>query len=137
MKRFLIVEDELVSMEILRFFLSQFAQCDCAHDGKVALEMFEQAIADEKPYHLICSDINMPVMGGHELVRLIRLKEKSLPAQCNRAFIFMISSSDTPKDMTCAILDNDCDDYVVKPFQLEQLKDVLEKYDLIDSDNNT
>ncbi|MEI6208674.1 MAG: response regulator [Desulfuromonadales bacterium] len=133
MKRFLIVDDEILSLTILKDFLSEFAHCDGAQNGKTAYEMFEKAVMDGKPYDLICSDIVMPEMGGHELVHKVRDREKSLPVQhLLHTKIFMISTSSTPKDMTCALWDNDCDDYVVKPFQREQLKSLLEKYNLID-----
>lgn len=136
MKRFLIAEDDLLSLAILQNFLSEFAHCDGAQNGKIAYEMFEKAVVEGKPYDLICSDVEMPEMGGHELVRKIREKEKSLPIlDCLRTKIFMISVSGTPRDMTCALLDNDCDDYVVKPFLREALKALLGKYHLIDYDN--
>jgi len=137
MKRFLVVDDDTLSLQILLDFLSEFAQCDTAQDGKIAFEMFEESILSEKPYHLICSDIFMPIMDGHELVRLVRLKEKTLSFHGGlRTTIFMITSSDTPKDMACAIWDNDCDDYIVKPFQLDDLMSLLKKYNFIDCNNN-
>ena len=132
MKRFLIVDDDLLGLTVLRDFLSEFAQCDGAQNGKVAYEMFEKAVIDGKPYNLICSDVFMPGMDGHELIRKIRDREASLPIQgILRTVIFMISASGSPGDMTHAILDNDCDDYVVKPFQREQVKWLLEKYNLL------
>ncbi len=132
MKRFLIAEDDRLSLAILQGFLSEFAQCDGAQNGIIAYDMFEKAVVEGKPYDLICSDIEMPEMDGHELVRKIRDKEKALPIlNCLRTKIFMISASDTPGDMTCALLDNDCDDYIVKPFLRGQLRALLEKYQLI------
>lgn len=133
MRRFLIAEDDALSLAILKNYLSEFAHCDGALNGKIAYEMFEKAIVDGSPYDLICSDIEMPEMGGHEFVRKIRDKEKTLPIlDCLRTKIFMISMSGTPGDMTCALLDNDCDDYIVKPLLREQLRMLLKKYHLID-----
>jgi DNA-binding response OmpR family regulator len=68
------------------------------------------------------------------MVGLIRAREKSLPiTDILRTKIFMISSSGSPADMTQAILDNDCDDYIVKPFHRETLGALLRKYNLIDT----
>ena len=131
MKRFLIVEDDKLSCKILEDFLSEYADCDTAANGRVGYELFEQSISDGHPYDLICSDVVMPEMDGHELVGRIRAREESLPiAGYIRTKIFMISASNTPKDMEQAILDNNCDDYIVKPFQRELLKSMLLKYDL-------
>jgi two-component system chemotaxis response regulator CheY len=135
MKKFLIVEDDRVSSKILENFLTNFADCDTAPNATVAFDLFEKSIIDGHPYDLICSDVVMPEVDGHELIRKIREREESLPIiDSIRTRIFMISTSDSPKDMTQAILDNGCDDYVVKPFHRDALKDILQKYDLIDQD---
>jgi two-component system chemotaxis response regulator CheY len=136
MKRFLIVEDDELSCKVLEDFMSEFATCDTASDGRIGYELFEKAILEGHPYDLICSDLIMPDIDGHELVRLIRDREESLPiVDYIRTKIFVISSSDSPKDMTHAILDNCCDDYIVKPFQRETLKAMLHKYNLIEYRN--
>ena len=136
MKRFLIVEDDELSRKILEEFMSGFAVCDTAENGKVGYDLFEKAIMDGHPYDLICSDVVMPVLDGHEMVCNIRAREESLPiVDYIHTMIFMISSSGSPKNMTQAILDNNCDDYIVKPFHRETLKAMLLKYNLIEYDN--
>ncbi|NTV50832.1 MAG: response regulator [Geobacteraceae bacterium] len=132
MKRFLIVDDDNLSCKILAEFMSEFAVCDTAANGRIGYELFEKAIADGHPYDLICSDVFMPDFDGHEMVRDIRAREESLPiAGYIRTKIFMISSSGSSKDISQAILDNSCDDYIVKPFRSETLKAMLTKYNLI------
>lgn len=132
-KKFLIVEDDKLSAKILEEFLSEYAVCHSAENGLIGYELFEQAIIDGRPFDLICSDVVMPEMDGHEMVRLIRAREESLPiAGCIRTIIFMISSSDSTKDISQAILDDGCDDYIVKPFRRETLKAMLQKYNLIE-----
>lgn len=132
MKRFLIVDDDNLSCKILAEFMSEFAACDTAANGKIGYELFEKAIVDGQPYDLICSDVVMPDYNGHEMVRDIRSREESLPiADYIRTLIFMISSSGSTKDIAQAILDNSCDDYIVKPFRSETLKAMLTKYNLI------
>jgi two-component system chemotaxis response regulator CheY len=135
-KRFLIVEDDELSCKILEDFLSEFAACDTAANGKIGYNLFEKAILDGHPYDLICSDVVMPELNGHDMVCNIRSREESLPiADYIRTKIFMISSCGSPKDMTHAILDNNCDDYIVKPFLRETLKAMLIKYNLIEYNN--
>jgi two-component system chemotaxis response regulator CheY len=137
MRRFLIAEDEMLSRKILENFFSEFAECDSAEDGLQAFEMFTKAILEGKPYDLVCTDIIMPKLDGHDLIRKIRACEQSLPIQdCIRTKIFVISVSDSSTDMSHALLDCDCDDYVVKPFHRDQLRSLLEKYELIASSYN-
>ncbi|MDD2897677.1 MAG: response regulator [Desulfuromonadaceae bacterium] len=132
MKKFLIVDDDKLSCVILEEFMSEFAVCSTADNGRAGYELFEKAIADGHPFDLICSDVEMPEMSGHEMVGLIRAREESLPiAGCIRTTIFMISASGSTSDITHAILDNGCDDYIVKPFQRETLKIMLLKYNLL------
>lgn len=133
MKRYLVVDDDELSCKILQDFMSELALCDTAPNGKIGYELFEKAIAGGHPYDLICSDIVMPELNGHEMVRKIRAREESLPiVNSVRTRIFMISASGTPMDMSQAILENDCDDYIVKPFQRETLRAMLLKYNLIE-----
>ncbi len=137
MKRFLIVEDEALSRTILNTFFSEFASCDTAENGYEALALFKKAILDGNPYDLICTDLTMPVLDGYELIKKIRESEEGLPIKnYMRTKIFAISVSDSTADMTHALLECDCDDYIVKPFQREQLKYILEKYSLLDKGYN-
>ena len=136
MKRFLIVDDDELSRRILQSFMSEFALCDIASNGREGYDLFERAIIDGRPYDLICSDVIMPELSGHEMVSRIRGREASLPIiGYIRTKIFMVSASGSPENMTHAILDNECDDYIVKPFHRDTLKALLLKYDLLEFDN--
>jgi len=130
------VDDDELSCRILADVCSEFASCDLAANGREGFAKFEKAVCEGRPYDLICSDVTMPGLSGHEMVRQIRAREMSLPVTGYlRTRIFMISSSGLPRDMTQAILDNDCDDYIVKPFQRDTLKALLQKYNLLEYDN--
>ncbi len=132
-KRYLIIEDDALSRKVLENFFSEFARCDTAEEGATGYGLFEQAILENEPYDLICTDITMPGLNGHELIRKIRDREQSLPIHgYMRTTIFVISASNCSKDMESALLDSDCDDYIVKPFRPEMLKALLEKYNLLD-----
>ena len=137
MKRFLIVEDEALSRSILNSFFSEFAACDTAENGFEALALFKNAILDGNPYDLICTDLVMPVLDGYELITKVRESEEALPIKdYMRTKIFVISVSDSNVDMAHALLECDCDDYIVKPFHRDQLKSLLEKYSLLESGHN-
>lgn len=79
-------------------------------DGKQALEAWENGSFD-----LILMDIQMPVMNGDDVVKLIRQREKGnhIPIIAVTAHAIM-----GDKDM---LLEAGCDGYVAKPFKIETL----------------
>jgi len=78
-----------------------------AHNGDEALELLRKEVPD-----LVLLDINMPGMNGLEVCREIR-EALDVP-------ILMLSVRNTEKDKVRA-LDAGADDYVVKPFGMEEL----------------
>ena len=68
----LIVEDDFAARRLLQRYLSSHRDCDIAVDGNEAVEAFRQATDEKEPYDLICLDIMMPNMNGHEALKAIR-----------------------------------------------------------------
>jgi two-component system chemotaxis response regulator CheY len=67
--RFLVVDDFATMRRIVRNLLAElgFRQVEEASDGRMALEMLRQGGTD-----FVISDINMPRLGGYELLQQIR-----------------------------------------------------------------
>lgn len=67
--RFLVVDDFATMRRIVRNLLAElgFRQVEEASDGRIALEMLRQGGFD-----FVISDINMPRLGGYELLQQIR-----------------------------------------------------------------
>jgi two-component system, OmpR family, KDP operon response regulator KdpE len=104
----LVVDDEPQIRRVMRTTLaSQGYIIAEAKSGEEALESFR----DEKP-DLVLLDVNMPGMGGMEACREIR-EHSDVP-------IIMLTVRNTEKDKVQA-LDAGADDYVVKPFGIEEL----------------
>ncbi len=104
----LVVDDEPQIRRVMRTTLSSngYAVVE-ARSGEEALEVLRK----ENP-ELILLDVNMPGIGGLEACREIR-------AQSDVAII-MLTVRDTERDKVLA-LDAGADDYVVKPFSMEEL----------------
>jgi len=104
----LVVDDEPQIRRVMRTTLSSngYAVIE-AHSGEDALEMLRQ----ERP-DLVLLDVNMPGMGGLEACREIR-KNSDIA-------IIMLTVRNTEHDKVLA-LDAGADDYVVKPFSIEEL----------------
>jgi two-component system KDP operon response regulator KdpE len=79
-----------------------------ASSGKTALELLR-----EQPPDLIVLDLGLPDMQGHELLRTMRARNDSVP-------IVVLSSRDDEAGKVQA-LDSGADDYVTKPFGMDEL----------------
>jgi two-component system KDP operon response regulator KdpE len=104
----LIVDDEPQIRRVMRTTLSSYGYAVIeARSGEEALELLRK----ERP-ELILLDMNMPGIGGLEACREIR--DQSDVA------IIMLTVRDTEHDKVIA-LDAGADDYVVKPFRMDEL----------------
>ena len=71
----LVVEDDLDMREVLcDFFKDGGATVFDAENGKVALEVMSKEQVD-----LVVSDVQMPIMDGVELLKMIRAKNPEIP----------------------------------------------------------
>lgn len=132
MKRLLVVDDETLIREILLDYLSDFAECDQADNGKVAFDKYLQAIDEGRPYDLIFLDIFMPVMDGHDLLQSIREHERRLATpEEHRIKAIVISTGSSPRIVADTFFEDMCDDYIIKPFKLDSLMTILKKYGLV------
>jgi two-component system KDP operon response regulator KdpE len=104
----LVVDDEPPIRKLLRMGLStQSYHILEAPNGKTALELM-----GEQP-DLVILDLGLPDIAGHELLRLIRAKNESVP-------IVVLSSRGDEAGKVQA-LDLGADDYVTKPFGMDEL----------------
>jgi two-component system KDP operon response regulator KdpE len=104
----LLVDDEPQITRVLRTACSAHGYTvDVADDGHSALDAFEKLRPD-----LVVTDLSMPGMSGVELCRAIR-NRSTVP-------IIVLSVRDQEKVKVQA-LDAGADDYVTKPFQMEEL----------------
>ncbi len=104
----LVIDDEPPIRKLLRMGLTtQGYQIIEAPNGKTALELLKQ-----KP-DLVILDLGLPDIQGHELLRMIRARSESIP-------IVVLSSRGDEAGKVQA-LDYGADDYVTKPFGMEEL----------------
>ena len=108
MTKILIVEDEEK--------IARFVELELTHEGyevdKVAdgREAVDQALAND--YDLILLDVMLPGLNGLEVLRRVR-KVKSTP-------VIMLTARDAVMDKVAG-LDAGADDYITKPFAIEEL----------------
>lgn len=74
----LIAEDyEPLHETLKKLFGALFKSVDSAYDGREALNLYEEKIAQGEEYTLLFSDIEMPYMNGIELVKEIKSFKKN------------------------------------------------------------
>ena len=107
--RVLVIDDEPPIRKLLRMGLTaQGYQILEAPNGKTALELLLKEAPD-----LIILDLGLPDMHGHELLQTIRARNESVP-------IVVLSSRGDEAGKVQA-LDLGADDYVTKPFGMDEL----------------
>jgi len=125
----LIVDDCEMSRELLMISIAEHSEIDKAENGQEAIALVKQAVEKNENYDLICVDLNMPHVDGHETMQAVRALESN--AGVKRAVIFMITSSNCPDDMFKAITEGECDDYLMKPVMRRTVQELLKKHNLI------
>jgi signal transduction histidine kinase/CheY-like chemotaxis protein len=109
--RVVVADDNADMRAYLRDLLSTRYDVELAPDGEAALE----AIRARRP-DLVLADAMMPRLDGFELVRAIR-EDASL----SDLPIVLLSARAEERDTTLG-LESGADDYIVKPFSVEELK---------------
>ena len=114
----LVVDDFPTMRRILKNLLKQlgFENIDEAENGEDALRKLKGG-----DYGLVVSDWNMPVMEGIELLKHIRNDPqlKDIP--------FLMVTAEAKKEKVIEAIKAGVDNYIVKPFTGEVLKEKLEK----------
>lgn len=115
----LIAEDDSINQKLLKRVLEKMGyMADIAENGLEALKAME-----EKRYHLIFMDVMMPEMDGFEATRII---VEQYPKNI-RPIIITTTANALTDDREKAILAG-MDDYISKPFKMQDVKDKLDKW---------
>lgn len=132
--RILIVEDDFVSRNVLQRILAEYGQCDIAVDGKEAVDAFKHAWGESKPYDLVCMDIMMPNLNGHEALVQIRDFEKQMDLKSNaEAKVIMTTALNDNKNVSDAFYKGSASSYFVKPIDRNKMVEELRLLGLIDA----
>lgn len=119
--RILVAEDEPVNQQVIGKLLGMAGfSYDIAENGQKAVELFKQKIYDAALF-----DVQMPVMDGiaaTQEIREIEQKEKR-----KRLPIIAVTARAMFGDKE-RILENKLDDYIAKPYNLNDVVETLNKY---------
>ncbi len=109
MTRILLVEDEEK--------LARFVELELTHEGYQVEKAFDGRTGLEKAeaggFDLVLLDIMLPELNGLEVLRRLRREENAVP-------VIMLTARDAVMDKVTG-LDMGADDYITKPFSIEEL----------------
>ncbi|MBN1699094.1 MAG: response regulator [Spirochaetales bacterium] len=130
--KILIVEDDFISRKLMIKYLTPYGEVDIAVDGEEALEALSRAWEDNAPYQLICLDIKMPGMDGHEVLDKIRKIEKEKNIGEKKAVkVIMTTILKDPENVFNAYYKGRAVAYLVKPFGEDDIIDEIKKLGLV------
>ncbi len=108
--RILLVEDDALIGGAVRQALQDAAMAvDWVRDGKAAMESIGL-----EPYELILLDLGLPKKDGMMVLQELRAQNHSVP-------VIIVTARDEVQDRING-LDNGADDYIVKPFSVDELE---------------
>lgn len=116
-KKILIAEDVETNYKLLFTFLSKTnVKIFWAQNGKEVVDMVEES----PDYDLILMDINMPIMNGHEALKILIEKNYKIPVIAQTAY-----ATDEQRN---EILELGYNDYILKPITFQSLLQKLLKF---------
>ncbi|GAA4408497.1 response regulator transcription factor [Nibrella viscosa] len=108
MKVLLVEDEERVVSFIRKGISAEGYEVTVAYDGRTGLSLFRKDV-----YDIVILDVNLPQMNGFELCRLIRLENEDVP-------VLMLTALDSLADKADGF-NAGADDYLVKPFEFQEL----------------
>jgi len=107
--RLLLVEDDFMLGESLKKALEQHAYgVDWVHDDESAMDMLM-----DSPFVAVVLDVNLPKHSGIEVLKHMRGRKNMTP-------VLLLTARDLPQQKVEG-LDAGADDYLIKPFDLDEL----------------
>ncbi|MFW6313238.1 MAG: response regulator [Spirochaetota bacterium] len=130
--RTLIVEDDFVNRLVLQKRLEQYGEVHIAVNGDEAVHAVKSMLDNDDRYDLICLDIMLPGMDGHEALKQIRAAEYGSGYPVGQGSKIVMTSALKDADNVMGAFRGEADGYLVKPIESDQLHKQLRTLGLIE-----
>jgi PAS domain S-box-containing protein len=122
----LLVDDNPMNQQLVRTMIQRFGcTVEVANNGREAVDVLA-----EKFFDLVLMDCQMPIMDGFEATHLIRAREAA-EGECGKKTVHtnvIALTAHAMEDDRKQCLAHGMDDYLSKPFTLEELENVLRRW---------
>jgi CheY-like chemotaxis protein len=116
----LVADDDLINRKVIERALAKLGYtCDIVDNGRKAVES-----ANSKKYQLIFLDMMMPEMDGYEAAGHIAAAQSGKLKP-----IIVALTAHAPTDDKENVLTIGIDDYVTKPYKLQDIQDMIQKWE--------
>ncbi|MGB0714405.1 MAG: ATP-binding protein [Phycisphaerae bacterium] len=117
-RRILVVEDDAMLRHLITVMLqAEETELFLAENGKQGFDMVKQAVRANDPFDLVITDIQMPVMDGHESVSKMRSIGFDGP------ILALTANASTENREKC--LKSGCNQFTTKPIEMDVLLDMI------------
>lgn len=127
----LIVEDDFTSRLLMQELLKGYGLPHVAINGREAVDAVRVALESGQPYDLICLDIMMPGMDGHQALKEIRALEDAKGIFSSEGAKILMTTALTDMKNKIDAFSGLCDGYLTKPIHKDRLLGELRKLNLI------
>ena len=124
--RILIVDDVELNRKVMAAYLKYFGDLDFAENGIQAIQKFNRALEQKRPFDLVSLDIMMPEMDGAKTVQAIRKIESSRDIS-EEAKVKVVIVTSNPSRNNVMKTYKYCQGYVIKPITPDTLFAKLEE----------
>ncbi|HEY5960851.1 MAG TPA: response regulator [Polyangiaceae bacterium] len=121
----LIVEDDSISSLVLVELLKPLGTVEAFESGQPAIDAIQRGLSADKPYDLVCLDIMLPDMDGHEILKAIRIAEMDAGYPIGRGSKIVMVTALRDKTNVMNAFRSACDGYLPKPFDRARLHELL------------
>ena len=111
----LIVEDDQISIQLIRAILkNEYCEIDTAVNGQEGLGLLNQALSIGRPYTIVYSDQNMPLLSGSDMLKTYSQREKERGSHRVKT---VSVSGDLSRNKNLYSFDY----YAIKPFKKQEI----------------
>jgi two-component system, chemotaxis family, chemotaxis protein CheY len=128
----LIVEDDFVNRLVLQKRLEEYGDVHIAVDGDEAVKAVDAMLESGGLYDLVCLDIMLPNMDGHEALKKIRTAESEAGYKVGQGSKIIMTTALKDADNVMNAFRQEADGYLVKPIETDALEEQLRRLRLIE-----
>lgn len=129
--KFLIVESDPTTSSLLQTYLPDHGDCSIVVNGSEVIEKVRHAISEDMHYDLICLDLMISEVDGHDTLKEIRQIEKENNLSKNNCAKIIVTTVLSDFNNIANAFRAGCQAYLIKPVRKDELLEEMQKLGLL------